>query len=164
MQTIVVNAMDDGTCRTIKSQYHQTSAANFTYTSTFGATGVMRIVNIKEATKQGYAPCKVGGVADLAFPTSKTRRGRVINMGDTSPTLQTTEQPCRIEDWNWEVDGKEYNIRIRKLTPRECWRLMDFTDEDFDKAQAVNSNTQLYKQAGNSICKSVIMELFRVML
>lgn len=85
-------------------------------------------------------------------------------MGDTSPTLQTTEQPCRIEDWNWEVDGKEYNIRIRKLTPRECWRLMDFTDEDFDKAQAVNSNTQLYKQAGNSICKSVIMELFRMML
>lgn len=85
-------------------------------------------------------------------------------MGDTSPTLQTTEQPCRIEDWNWEVDGKEYNIRIRKLTPRECWRLMDFTDEDFDKAQAVNSNTQLYKQAGNSICKSVLMELFRVML
>lgn len=124
----------------------------------------MRIVNIKEATKQGYTPCKVGGVANLSFPKSKTRRGRVIDMGDVAPTLQTTEQLCRIEDWKWEIDGKEYNIRIRKLTPRECWRLMDFTDEDFEKAEAVNSNTQLYKQAGNSIVKNVLMEIFREML
>lgn len=85
-------------------------------------------------------------------------------MGDVAPTLQTTEQLCRIEDWKWEIDGKEYNIRIRKLTPRECWRLMDFTDEDFEKAEAVNSNTQLYKQAGNSIVKNVLMEIFREML
>lgn len=42
-------------------------------------------------------------------------------------------------------------LRIRKLTPKECFRLMDFDDEDFEKAEAVNSNTQLYKQAGNSI-------------
>ena len=41
--------------------------------------------------------------------------------------------------------------RIRKLTPRECWRLMGFKDEDFDKAERYNSDTQLYKQAGNSI-------------
>lgn len=46
--------------------------------------------------------------------------------------------------------------RIRKLTPRECWRLMDFSDEDFDKAEEVNSNTQLYKQAGNSIVVNVL--------
>ena len=43
------------------------------------------------------------------------------------------------------------NLRIRKLTPKECWRLMGFDDVDFDKASKVNSNTQLYKQAGNSI-------------
>ena len=43
------------------------------------------------------------------------------------------------------------NLRIRKLTPKECWRLMGFDDEDFNKASKVNSNTQLYKQAGNSI-------------
>ena len=48
------------------------------------------------------------------------------------------------------------NIRIRKLTPRECWRLMGFDDEDFDKARAVNSDTQLYKQAGNSIVVNVL--------
>ena len=41
---------------------------------------------------------------------------------------------------------------------------MDFTDEDFDKAASVNSNTQLYKQAGNAICKAVLMDIFRQML
>ena len=53
--------------------------------------------------------------------------------------------------------------RIRKLTPRECWRLMAFSDEDFHKAEAVNSNTQLYKQAGNSIVVSVLEAIFRQM-
>lgn len=49
--------------------------------------------------------------------------------------------------------------RIRKLTPKECWRLMDFTDEQFDKAEKVNSNTQLYKQAGNSIVVNVLVAI-----
>lgn len=56
------------------------------------------------------------------------------------------------------------DLRIRKLTPRECWRLMDFTDEDFDKAQKVNSDSQLYKQAGNSIVVKVLEEIFKEML
>lgn len=46
--------------------------------------------------------------------------------------------------------------RIRRLTPKECWRLMGFDDEDFEKARAVNSDTQLYKQAGNSIVVNVL--------
>ncbi|WP_261787159.1 DNA cytosine methyltransferase, partial [Streptococcus sp. HMSC056D07] len=46
--------------------------------------------------------------------------------------------------------------RIRKLTPRECWRLQGFPDWAFDKAQEVNSNSQLYKQAGNSVTVNVI--------
>lgn len=49
--------------------------------------------------------------------------------------------------------------RIRKLTPKECWRLMDFSDEDFHKAEKVNSNTQLYKQAGNSIVVNVLVAI-----
>ena len=48
------------------------------------------------------------------------------------------------------------NLRIRKLTPKECWRLMGFDDNDFEKAEKVNSNTQLYKQAGNSIVVNVL--------
>lgn len=55
-------------------------------------------------------------------------------------------------------------LRIRKLTPKECWRLMGFKDSDFEKAQKVNSNTQLYKQAGNSIVKQVLMAIFKQMI
>ena len=56
--------------------------------------------------------------------------------------------------------GDSTNFRIRKLTPKECWRLMGFDDEDFYKAEAVNSNAQLYKQAGNSIVVNVLEALF----
>lgn len=59
-----------------------------------------------------------------------------------------------------DIVRKNMNYRIRKLTPRECWRLMGFSDKDFDKAAEVNSNTQLYKQAGNSIAKDVLMAIF----
>ena len=52
-------------------------------------------------------------------------------------------------------------IRIRRLTPRECFRLQGFTDEQFDKAAAVNSETQLYKQAGNTVTVSVVEEIGR---
>ena len=56
------------------------------------------------------------------------------------------------------------NLRIRKLTPKECWRLMGFDDEDFEKASRVNSNSQLYKQAGNSICVPVLMAIFKELI
>jgi DNA (cytosine-5)-methyltransferase 1 len=58
------------------------------------------------------------------------------------------------------IDG----LRIRKLTPKECWRLMGFSDEDFEKASKANSNTQLYKQAGNSIVVNVLMAIFKELL
>ena len=120
-----------------------------------------KVVIVKQATKEGFIPCKVGGVADLSYPDSQTRRGRVIENGEISPTLTTENIPNVLEEWIWEIDGHKYLIRIRKLTPRECWRLMDFSDEDFNKAESVNSNTQLYKQAGNSIVKNVLCEVFK---
>ena len=58
----------------------------------------------------------------------------------------------------------EASGRLRKLTPLECWRLMGFTDSDFARAAAVNSNAQLYKQAGNSIVKDVMMAVFGQMI
>lgn len=84
--------------------------------------------------------------------------------GQICPTLTTKNIPSVLEPWIWEIDGVRYLIRIRKLTPKECWRLMDFTDKDFEKAAAVNSNTQLYKQAGNSIVKNVLCEVFKQMM
>lgn len=53
------------------------------------------------------------------------------------------------------------NLRIRKLTPLECWRLMGFDDEDFYKAKEVCSDNQLYKQAGNSIVVNVLEAIFK---
>ena len=61
------------------------------------------------------------------------------------------------------INYVETRYRIRKLTPKECWRLMGYTDEDFEKAASVNSNTQLYKQAGNAIVKQVLMAIFSQM-
>lgn len=58
----------------------------------------------------------------------------------------------------------EQTSRIRKLTPRECWKLMGFSDSDFSKAEKVNSNAQLYKEAGNSIVVPVLEAIFRQML
>lgn len=59
-----------------------------------------------------------------------------------------------------EINVEDYGIR--RLTPRECWRLMDFTDSDFDKAKSVGmSDTQLYKQAGNSICVGVLYHIYK---
>lgn len=50
--------------------------------------------------------------------------------------------------------------RVRKLTPKECWRLMGFSDDDYEKAAEVNSKTQLYKQSGNSIVRDVLKAIF----
>ena len=120
-----------------------------------GSMGVVETVKIKQATSQGYIECEVGGIADLSFPDSKTRRGRVQDNGQVSPTLMAGEQDiCRIEN----------QYRIRKLTPLECWRLMDFSEEDFHKAAEVNSNTQLYKQAGNSIVRNVLVAILGQMI
>lgn len=123
-----------------------------------------KVIYVRQATKTGTIPCVRGGIADLNYPDSKTRRGRVQENGTVCPTLTTENIPNVIEDWIWEVDGNKYLIRIRKLTPRECWRLMDFSDEDFEKAQSVNSNTQLYKQAGNSIVKNIMCEVFKQLI
>lgn len=62
------------------------------------------------------------------------------------------------------VHGTDFAPSDRRLTPRECWRLMGFHDEDFDRAEKVNSNSQLYKQAGNSIVVDVLEAIFKEMM
>lgn len=113
----------------------------------------------KASHQGGNCHLESGGVADLSFPTSKTRRGRVQGDGEICPTLMANNQDI----FKLEADEvKKY--RIRKLTPKECWRLMGFSDEDFEKAAAVNSNTQLYAQAGNSIVVNVLEAIFGEMI
>lgn len=189
-------------------------------------------VSIKQATKDGYIKCDLPGVADLSYPESTTRRGRVQENGTVSPTLTAAQTGiCKLEkittnkgegskiatyslngyplhtdengniktivamrgrnpenpsdrtvgaptEQRLEVNTNEISnclttvqkdnlvmegeillpyIRIRKLTPKECHRLMGFDDIDVDRCKAVGmSDAQGYKQAGNSIVTNVI--------
>jgi DNA (cytosine-5)-methyltransferase 1 len=129
----------------------------------YGADGIRPTLNtmqggnrqpkifVREATKKGYAEAHEGDSINLEQPNSKTRRGRVGKQ--VAQTLTTSpQQGVAVSD-----------LRIRKLTPKECFRLMGFDDEDFVKAEAVNSNTQLYKQAGNSIVVDVVEHLIKAL-
>ena len=67
-----------------------------------------------------------------------------------------------MSDRGQQVVEYEQGFRIRKLTPKECWRLMGFSDDDFKKAKSAGiSNSQLYKQAGNSIVVNVLEGILR---
>ena len=94
--------------------------------------------------------------------------GAVVEKVQANIALQKDNILLEVDVWNKKPlkDGVykvESRYRIRKLTSKECWRLMGFSDEDFEKAAKVNSNTQLYKEAGNSIVKDVLMAIFRQM-
>ena len=108
---------------------------------------------IPQATKKGYIEMDLPGICDLSYPNSKTRRGRVQEGGKVSLTLTAASQDiCYIEP----------AYKIRKLTPRECFRLMGMRDDDIDKIQAAGiSNTQQYKMAGNSIVVNVLEVIFK---
>lgn len=136
-------------------------------------------IRVKEATKQGFAVAELGDSINFSVPNSKTRRGRVGKQ--VAQTLDTfCNQAVIVQKPRGYNKGGEHavaptlssnswhennllksGIRIRKLTPRECWRLQGFPDWAFEKAQEVNSNSQLYKQAGNSVTVPVIYEIAR---
>ena len=112
-----------------------------TQTTQCGSTTSSSAILIKNNTKQGYLEAQDG---DGVYTNTSTKRGTVQKgMIQTLTTFQ-------------DKDVVLPDLRIRKLTPKECWRLMGFDDEDFDRASKVNSNSQLYKQAGNSICVPVL--------
>ncbi|WP_051145876.1 DNA cytosine methyltransferase [Anaerococcus senegalensis] len=105
-------------------------------------------IPIKNSTKKGYLKAYPGDGIDLINPNCKNRRGRVQK--DSIQTLTCGDNRGVVAD----------DLRIRKLTPLECWRLMGIDDEDFYKAQKVNSDSQLYKQAGNAIVVDVLAAIF----
>ena len=117
---------------------------------------------VVEATKQGYSECRVGiDSVNLSVPGSKTRRGRVgrdiANILDTSCNqgifVQVSEELTVYAVW---YEKYQCYIAIRRLTPKECFRLQGWTDDYFKKAEFVNSDSQLYKQAGNGVTVNVI--------
>lgn len=103
---------------------------------------------VKNATKQGYDIATEHDSVNLAFPDSKTRRGRV-----GKGYLQTLDCSCGQAVYDQKTG------RWRRITPREAWRAQGFPDWAFDRAAAVNNDEQLYKQAGNSVSVNVIYEI-----
>jgi DNA (cytosine-5)-methyltransferase 1 len=132
----------------------------------FGAKQERTIVGlkVKEATKQGYTIAHEGDSINLSMPESKTRRDRVGNQ-----IAQTLDCGCnqgifvKLNESTtvYAVWYEKYNcyIAIRKLTPRECFRLQGWTDDYFEKAAFVNSDSQLYKQAGNGVTVDVVQAI-----
>lgn len=125
------------------SRVYDTEGVSPTLTTMQGG-GQEPKIKVKEATKKGFAEAYPGDSINISHPDSETRRGRVGKQ--LANTLLTGEEQAVVEN----------DFRIRKLTPRECWRLQGFPDWAFDRAAEVNSNSQLYKQAGNSVTVNVI--------
>ena len=118
-----------------------------TLTASMGTGGGnVPIIKIKNNTKKGYLEASPG---DGVYTVTSNKRGTVSK--DSIHTITTRQ------DYGVVLE----DLRIRKLTPKECWRLMGFEDKDFEKASKVNSNTQLYKQAGNSIVVNVLESILK---
>lgn len=120
-----------------------------------GSSAVLMLeepVQVKSATKLGYEEAESGDFVNITFPSSKTKRGRVGK--GVAHTLTCGDGNAFITE----------NIRIRKLTPRECLRLMGWKDEQIDKIQAAKiSGTQQYRQAGNGIVVQVLEYIFKAL-
>ena len=175
----------------------RTDGVSNTLTSVQKDNLVAEPLRIPQATKQGYIEEPQGAVFDMSYPESTTRRGRVQEGGQVSPTLMAGgEAPCCFEGVSvhpnshaLEFKGQESikqdaapslratdykaphcvwekspSYRIRKLTPRECFRLMGVTEADIDKIQQSGvSQSQQYKMAGNSIVVDCLYHMFRKM-
>lgn len=120
-------------------------------------------IAVRTATAKGYDLCRLGGAdtVNLTAPGSKTRRGRVgSGMANTLDTgcsqgifLEVSDELTVYAIW---YEKYQCWIAIRRLTPKECFRLQGWEDEYFDRAEFMNSDSQLYKQAGNGVTVSVI--------
>lgn len=108
------------------------------------------IILVRGNTRKGYEECRYKGLVKLSYPNT-LKSGRVMEHGAICPTLTTSPQIARLESLS----------RIRKLTPLECYRLMGFEEEDFWRAKGTGaSDSQLYKQAGNSVVVDVLFYIF----
>lgn len=134
-----------------KPKYMSSADYAFTITTHAGYRPTDNYIIIPQDTKEGYALAEVGdGVYTNRCPS---KRGVVQK--SMIPTLKTS-----VTDIGVVVDDKDELISIRRLTPRECWRLMGWCDEEIDKVINEFSNTQLYKMAGNGIVVELLTYLF----
>ena len=150
-----------------------------------GKTGLYQVgFPVKEATRKGYKMAYPADSIDLAYPQMNTRRGRVghkiahtLTTDATQGTLVeaprfvdlnedpeltsisrclTAKQNGGIRKHKREASGVLIGGRIRRLTPRECLRLQGWTDDRIDKILAIQSDSQVYRQAGNGVTVTVV--------
>ena len=119
---------------------------------TIDACGDKRVVEPDDMN-----PVRIGNIYGEQFGTGYA--GNVWDQDSVSPTIMTAQggnrQPLVVDNVKW---------RIRKLIPKECWRLMGFSDKDCDRASKYVSDSALYKQAGNSIVTSCLVAIFYSLL
>lgn len=119
---------------------------------TIDACGDKRVIDPDDMN-----PVRIDNIYGEQFGTGYA--GNVWDQDSVSPTIMTAQggnrQPLVVDNVKW---------RIRKLTPKECWRLMNFSDEDCNRASKYVSDSALYKQAGNSIVTSCLVAIFYSLL
>ena len=178
---VCLNSKVNGKQPSLQDRVYDTEAISTAITTAF-----MPSIAIPEATKQGYALAKDGDGVYINRPHQKrgvVQDGMIQTLktsgDDVGVVVESNQEYDYIVKYENEslaivvdtlnrayvLDKKTGQLfRIRKLIPKEAWRLMSIDDEDFYKAQAVVSNSQLYKQAGNSIVVDVLVEIFRGLL
>lgn len=173
------------TTRIAESQDGGINASMKVYCDELNKTTNLRI---KNATQKGYLEATDGDGIDLAQPNSETRRGRVqkeaiqtlttqnnlgvVTIGNYSPSNHNASRivdqdhysPTVMENHGTITATQTSDLRIRKLTPRECFRLMSVKDEDFDKVAKNQSDSSLYHLAGDSIVVNVLIAIFKEMI
>lgn len=186
-ETHCLNYYDEnGKQRSVQDRIYDSLGVSVAVTPSFRGN-----IAVKSATKKGYEEAREGYSINIEYPNSKTRRGRVgkgvaqilktqcnqatmetgkiHTVGNYSPSGHNASRivdnegiaPTVMENHGTVTAVTDY-LRIRKLTPTECWRLMGWNDEQISKVKASGiSNTQMYKQAGNGIVVSVLEEIFK---
>jgi DNA (cytosine-5)-methyltransferase 1 len=126
-----------------------------TITTKAGSKGLsgQPFIKVPQATKQGYAIAEIGD----GIYTNRTESKRGVVQKESVPTIKTSPNDLAVV-----VDDSNRLIAVRRLTPRECWRLMGWKDSGIDRAFSTGvSETQLYKMAGNSIVVNCLTEIFK---
>ena len=170
----------------VRNEEKQQNKGNSFKFSIVNKNGEAKAITTKEGWRMtdNFIKCECVGKISAGFEMNS----RVYSLDGLSPTILTMQggglEPKILDEQNGYIrkdgivgtlttDGSspkhnnrdiDSDFRIRRLTPKKCWRLMGFSDEDFEKARKVNSDTQLYKQAGNSIVVPVLEAIFRQML
>ena len=155
----------------VDERYYLTDSMIKTYQRDFGSKGKeidlehpIPILTASMGTGGGNVPIlkQVGKLDIKGHDCIK----RVYSDEGLSPTLTDMQGGNRQPKVELKSKCKRLfdGLRIRKITPKEAWRLMGFDDEDFEAAEKVNSNTQLYKQAGNSIVVNVLEAILEKLL